>query len=353
MTLQVTVFVDRATAILAGHSAFGNQVVAVDPAALTVEEREELARAADESGRDSETIKLTATSGPWFYNSPSLPYPALATADESAVRTVLAARRKARDAIEAKRAAEAAAKAAEAAAKAAKDAAEQEAWLALPDSAVLVRPVGVFERTRAAYWVKAPAVNEGARVPAVQERIARLTAEAERQIATERAAEREQDEAKRRAEAEAKAARAAQIDGYVRDYCNPEQQRRAKAGLLGEAEILDAARAAIFAPLDSFPRFEKITRADIYAMSGPMEDYEEPAVEYATAEVTEATAEEFAVFEAIAKVAAEAIPYECKCQLVEHSGGLKAVDTWAVERVGVLVTVTDRALKFSREYATA
>lgn len=345
MTLQVTVFVDRATAILAGHSAFGNQVVAVDPAALTVEEREELARAAKESSRDSDPIKLTAGSGPWFYSSTPLPYPALATADESAVRTVLAARREARDAAEAKRAAEAAA-------KAAKVEAEQEAWLALPDSAVLVRPVGAFERNRAAYWVKAPAVNLSERVPAVQERIARLTAEAERQIAAETAAEREEGKAKRRAEAEAKAARAAQIDGYVRDYCNPEQQRRAKAGLLGEAEILDAARAAIFAPLDSFPRFEKITRADIYAMSGPMEDYEEPAVEYVTAEVTEATAEEFAVFEAIAKVAAEAIPFECKCQLVEHSGGLKALEQWAVTRVGVLVTVTDRALKFSREYAT-
>ncbi len=58
--------------------------------------------------------------------------------------------------------------------------------------------------------------------------------------------------------------RAAQISSWIDTHGSANQQARHTAGLLPEAEVLDAIRSEAFAPLVSFPRYKKMEAANLW-----------------------------------------------------------------------------------------
>jgi hypothetical protein len=97
-------------------------------------------------------------------------------------------------------------------------------------------------------------------------------------------------------------------------------------------------------------RFKKITASEVRKAEGADNDDE---VVFETQGVDSVTPEQFAMYEAIEKVARERLPYPVAVEFRLHRGGCRGDHPYSVERLGILVTVTDREMTLSREYACA
>lgn len=358
MSLPVVITVDRASAIRAGRSEFGNITALIDPATLGQAERNTLAECDMFKGRSNTDAGLDLTSNimPFvhkFTNATGLTgpdYPKLAEVTPEAVLQVLRAfaeRKRARQAEK-----EVLAQLLE---KLWQE--EQDKWMAQPDDALIVRE-------RYALNVKEPVrylsvldfrCNAGDMPlrPEVAARLETLKAEVKRRQETESAAAKVAAEAKAEAERLQQERKEALRAKMVESYCSPEQQRRFAAGLLPEKEIGDTVREHVFGSLSNFRRYHRISKEEVWEVCG-VETIcgSEPEVEFNANDATTATTEEFATFEAIKTAAAESIPFETECKLRLHLGGLESEDTWSIKRKSVLVTVTmPEAGTFSREYA--
>jgi len=349
-TIRVQVHVDRAAAILAGHATWGDQTVAIPITGLSEAERQELSLLNTCDKNDSILDTTASFYGRHGFTPPEKPAIALAT--EEAVHSVLAWRIKTRKAadkhdarVEAENAAERLIRQQEAVA----------AWLGKSyDDLIIPR---YLSGGRTAYEVNELSGHllQGAPdnlLRIYHERLANL-----KLLAKERTEEAEEERSRAIAAAierdKANAARRSALnERLIQEHCSEEQQRRHRAKRLPEAEMLTAVRTAVFAPLDSFARYEKLTRSDILAASDDREHYDEE--EYSADEAEAVDADTWATYETIEKVAKSAIPWPVKVDLRTHYAGWKSARDWSVERNSVRVTVTrDEATEFtvSREYA--
>lgn len=348
MSILFKISIDVAAAIRAGYDVFGEQVVEVELAALSSEQRETLATHAQcvWDGQVAIFTTLQGMSGSGDDQS-AIVYPVLAEATQDAVRKVLDAQR-----VVDQQVAEKARKAREAWAVA------QRMWLATPDDRLIL-----CERQGSIYvscHVRGPerpfglASDDATCLPEVVSRLDALKAEANRrqvQMLTElQAREREKGEdEKRKRDAQCK-----HIDHIVAQYCNDEQQARHAAGLLWESEAISAYREAIFSPLRKFALYTTITYAEV-AAADPRDDgdesEEERSITWGNEVVTGASAQEFARLKEIERIAKECIPFAVTCRLCGHTAGWEGEEESAVSARGILVTVDDGTLRLSREYA--
>jgi hypothetical protein len=167
-------------------------------------------------------------------------------------------------------------------------------------------------------------------------------AETDRQKAEKKAAEE-------RAENEKRARQKAQISAWVAANGTDNQKKRAALNLLPEDEIINDIREEAYAPLDGFPRYEKIQKSDIPCTC---DDYDEPNITFSAGTETEATAEDFDRMEQIQTVLPAA-----KLTLRWHRGYCKTCsdpeddNDGVFERHSIMVALTVGDFDFTREYA--
>ena len=148
-------------------------------------------------------------------------------------------------------------------------------------------------------------------------------------------------EVKKRNEAlaRANAEEAAQLRAWIKEHA-PELLERHDAGFLPQNDLLDAARNLLFAPLDSFARYERLTGDDL-----PYFDCSNhtPEFEVRTIEVLSADA-----FDKLKSIRA-AVP---SAQIEVRAHEVTCVDCDALtERTSALVSIDWRDYTLSREYA--
>jgi hypothetical protein len=350
--VSVAITVDRAEAVLAGNSEFGVQIVRVDLDALNTEELRTLAWS------------------PWHNNDPnifactglpgsSISYPKIALADEAAVKQVLAA-----IAAAAKAVAEAEDKRSQERRRQLIDRINQ--WLAKSDDELLIGKFGTRpgEMDVASIRVLPPDYTSGmmetlepdlkalvaARLKQLKAFCEQHNAEVEKKRAANLARAAEADRAKAAAAKEAERAAAKALTDCVMRYGSVSQKERGKRGMLPRKEALGLYRDRMFADLDVFPRYERLTDKDIVAMEtydGP--DYD-PEFDYGVWKAEGLTEEEFATLQQIERIVFERLPAGAIVEPREHAGGYKGNSEWAVRRKSVLVTVNE-PVKVSREYA--
>lgn len=329
---------DRAACILAGKAQFGAVDVKVDPALLSEDQRFELAQL---PVRDS-TLEMSGDlKSPSNVMLGTAHLPAVIEPTAEAVTCLLQARTDARK----RMLAETAAKAEEALAKGRQNVAE---WMSTPDEKLISGSNGYRVRG-AALWGEAEVL---AREPEYRARMRRLEVLA-RTMREEAEARRRAAEAERQAKAEAaEAAQRDQIKQWVEMHGTPTQRKRLSAGLLSEREVIDGIRGQVFAALESFPRFDRLTKTGVYAAlpSDAYDRYERPDVEFAADPATEATDAEFETFDAIQTVIRRDHP-DAKVEMIESRGKPEDCNDWIVRRKSVKVTVTVGAFTVSRRYA--
>ena len=337
-TVAVKVTIDRATAIIARHTAWGEITTTLDLDLLDEAQRAELARSSDERG------VLDLSSGSFTYEQRH-GYPSLAEATPEAALIVLTSRIASHESERRKEAM-----------KAQKDLAEAEQaiveWLAKSDDELLQSDYQRwFVSSIRLYNYQKP--EKASNYAAYQARRNMLEEIAERKTAVLKAENARYEAERKAAKAKQEAYKAALMQRMVDEYCSDEQQRRRAEGLLPEEEMLRSFRERVFAPLNGFPRYEKISKADIVAATAYGEyQAEDDSVEYRADNASEASADVFAALEAIRKVAKQRLGGEVTCQLKEHLGGWKHADEWQVRKNSILVTVDlEGLLKLSREYA--
>lgn len=358
MTAYVTITIDRAAAILACKDWNTSNMVGFDLAELSPEHRATLARVSanmtDRPGQrssiDLTTLHPTAHSLSNAITAAS-PYPSLAEPTLDAVRTVLdaqAVRDRLLDQLQADKLEK---ERADQDAGRAQWEQDQQAWLDEPDETVLIRQ---YASPTGAWVVSLPKCKTYPSIPQSEQVVARhqrLETIATERNGVEKAEFAERQHALKRAEAEATVCRQRQIGRIVAEFCSAEQARRFEAGLLPEKEIIDAFRESVFEPLSAFSRFEKLTKADVYLACGIDDEFQEPEVEYRAWDAKEATAAEFAAFEALNQVLAARVPHEATATLTTHAGGLVRDSDWTVYRTSIKVEVKAGEISLSRRYA--
>jgi hypothetical protein len=360
MSLHATVQLDRTAVILAGRTDFGRQTVPITDADLaTFSETERKLIAERVRGNDGEVsltnlyvVEKSAISG-----LHEVPYPTLIHADLDAVRAVLAATQAAIEARDKK----------EAEQKAARlrrwDEAQRE-WLARSDEELLSAPTRSGDRWgvrtpgsdtsiwdvadykpdyRSAFNGMMPSNEVSQRMKALDHK-ARLRTEEHRRVQAEEvaageallaAAKRDRDEILRRA---------------VMERGTDGQRKRLHRGLLPEDEMLALYRDQVFAPLEPFARYERITKAEIADVSIDPPNDDDDYEFHTSDDIDSATDMEVDTLEAIEKIVKARLPAGTTCQLREHLGGYESADHWTIRRKAVLVTV-EAPIKVSREYA--
>jgi len=340
--VRVLVTVDRAAAILAGHEQWGDVSVEIALAGCSEAERVELAGLRLVDGGLDACDKPDKPDGYYGHEPDGMPAkPVLAVADEAGVRAVLAWRPEYRAAY--------VAAIADLRAKQAADVAEMvAAWLAKPDEECLEKKY--WGNGQVAWKVLCPfSTREGSPARAKEERLEGLAR------AREAEAREREEEQRKQANETAEVARQRLMachEKLAAGYLNDEQRRRFAAGVLPMEELLAAVREVVFAPLASFARYVRLTRADIEAASEDESDYKTP--EYGTCEAGEVGAEEWATYEAIVKVAAAELPTPEVELRLHFAGWEEDRQYYLVDRLSVLVTVTiDEVVTISREYAAS
>ena len=196
------------------------------------------------------------------------------------------------------------------------------------DEALLQRlcAEGTIPHVRAVAVRIAKKRNEQARVEREQRELLA------REAAASRAAQLEDDKARRQA----------QIDTWVAEHGSANQQGRHALGLLPEQEVLDAIRSTAYAGLDQFARYDRIEVADL-----PHEDgcYQSD-LDCETEPAEDLSAEEYDRFQAIR----EAMPEGGTITALDHSCVCTDCGA-ALVRSSAKVMITVGAICFSREYA--
>lgn len=134
--------------------------------------------------------------------------------------------------------------------------------------------------------------------------------------------------------------RKAQIDEWVKLHGSESQQKRHAYGLLPIKEVEDALRERAFTPLSHLDRYEKILARDVCCC-----EYATCTVNFDVDDATEATADEFAMFEQIRHL------MSCDTvQLRTHTAYANDCDV-NMERKSIRVEIEVGTFTFSREYA--
>ena len=154
------------------------------------------------------------------------------------------------------------------------------------------------------------------------------------------------DKEKDRKEAEEDAVDAAtatrktnQISGWVFEHGTQSQKDRLEENLLPETEIIDGIRSKTYAPLDEWPRHDKLKTSDICSC-----EYEHCEVDFDVDEKESATEEEFEQLQKIKELMPGAT-----VELREHTGESEDCKN-TVRSTGFMVRMTVGEFEFSREY---
>jgi hypothetical protein len=142
------------------------------------------------------------------------------------------------------------------------------------------------------------------------------------------------------AEAEAAQRLADQKALWLEVHGTDRQKAMAKRGLLRDADLVDAMRDFYLAPLDVFPKFQKIVASELDGYGKAL---------YRSSRAETATAEEFGTLEAIEE-AAKGIDGEVTCSLWRHAAWLDD-EGESVNRSSIKVEAKIGELTFSRRYA--
>ena len=163
----------------------------------------------------------------------------------------------------------------------------------------------------------------------------------------------EADDAAKKVEDETRVkAKASQIAAWVAEFGDENQRERWGAGLLPEAEAVDAIEALAFDPIGAFETYERIKRNDVRAKCDGncacASDYRSCEVEFESKDSTKATAEQWEKMKAIRSLLPAAI-----VTLREHSGVCQDDDckTGSLTRYSLLVKLTVGAFTFTRSLA--
>jgi hypothetical protein len=357
----VAIRLDRAAAILAGSTTYGDIKIPLTDAELlelSVPERALIAERVVNDVADLTSLSIIGKDGSKSHTN--APYPVLITADLAAVRTVLATLQN----VTAERRE---AEAAQQADRQKRWAEAQRDWLAQPDTALVERPHtyemiwqargpdGLFITSDGPYQPSAWRGGGGfGGLPATAEviaRAARLYQLAQQRTAESQAHRQRQLEAAQAAEEAASLREAEALHQALQTSGSDGQRKRAERGLLPRDELLTLYRDQLFAPLESFARFERIKRAEVVEADPDRGEYAEAGdYQFDANDATDATDDEFATLSAIETVVKERLPAGAVCTLRLHSAGFTAADDWAVQRKSVLVSL-DAPVKVSREYA--
>jgi len=161
-------------------------------------------------------------------------------------------------------------------------------------------------------------------------------------ITQRREAWKQEDDAMKTAQTEAKQARKrAQIVAWVPEHGTPSQQERLAAGMLPDAEVVDAMRDQAFAAV-TLPLYELLTKEDIEHTE---DCYGERGLEYESVELHVATAVQFELL----KLVRGAMP-GATVSLRRHTGKCNTCDG-TVTRIGILSVLTVGEFEFRREFA--
>ena len=349
--MKAQIYIESKNALLAGINNQGGYFVDFDPADLTPEQRQTLS----ECGIDSETgayrthYKDNYRKGDWGAG--------IVVPDLDALRAVLDARKAALDAKAAEKAAKDAEEEAQCLAAAAKWAAsppEDRVMCLSPTTGWVVRvkqylpkingreeEVGYIRKVAEtnpsvktaledaeslAFWVNLDC-EAGAIITRRKNELATAQEKAEKTAAAER--------------------RKAQLAAWVAEHGDDNMKERLAANLLPSAEVIDQIRAQAYAPLDAFPRYEKMKPSDVCE---GYDDYDGTAyhdVEFDVEPSENLSAESFEHMKAIRA----AIGDDAAIEPRDHSGRCDECDN-TVYRVGFMVRIKVGELEFSREYAS-
>lgn len=353
--IKGTFTVGRTQAILAGKTEYGEVVVEIDPGTLTVEQREELSRCPYR--KDTGFWLDSFVDSTSYKGDPELPQ--FGEVHPDAVTTFLNARIKIRESRSSLKEAEK---------KAARD--EQldpNNWIiyesgyigrlaeCFPDLAEkypdidhpnVYAPEGM---TRAKViknpvWISDYKISDTEAGPIIEtakkileQHNAKLMA-AIRPIVEAKLKEAEEFRLER---LEKEARRAVQISNWVTEFGAESQKKRHSVNLLPEKEVIDGIREQAFAPLDDFPRYQKI-KGDDFCECDYLADR---SLSFDVVDCSEATEEEFDLIEKIQA----AVP-SATVALRLHTGECSGCDQ-KMERKGLLVRMTVGQFDLSREYA--
>lgn len=336
-TVKIEIYVDQSAAIKAGKKHYGSTVFEIDPAELTVEQRETL------STCETSRIKDENIPRPQHYRY-NLPSVSEATVETAKILLDALAKEKIR--------------------LAAKEKQEREEKIAR----ALTLPLEDFryggDDWKNGDWsfrnYEIQGVEDDPRlagkIAAAKEEIERLNAEVkskrEESKKIKEDVERAQEEKKRAEEL----AKRSQIAAWVAEKGTDNQKKRAELGLLPDDEVIDAIREEAFSPLSGqgspevyFRRYQKITRQEVPYWCEYDEDA--PHAKFGAEDAETATAEQFAALERI-----QARMPDAKITLRVHRGWCKECETpdgeeGNIERYSLRVAVSVGAFDFAREYA--
>lgn len=139
-------------------------------------------------------------------------------------------------------------------------------------------------------------------------------------IANQRNADAKREAAENEAREKQEAVeRKAAVQKWIDDHGSESMRDRAREGLLPEKELLDAVREQLFAPLDGFARYVRLTDADA---RHDRDCYAPDAtIKYRTEDADELTSNEYEVLKAIRAASVE----------VDEVSGAEASSEWASE----------------------
>lgn len=163
----------------------------------------------------------------------------------------------------------------------------------------------------------------------------------------------EADDAAKKVEDETRVkAKASQIAAWVAEFGDENQRERWGAGLLPEAEAVDAIEALAFEPIGAFEIYERIKRNDVRAKCDGncacSSDYGSCEVEFKSQDLMKATAEQWERMKATRSLLPAAT-----LTLREHTGTCQDDDckTGGLTRYSLLVKLTVGAFTFTRSLA--
>ena len=131
-----------------------------------------------------------------------------------------------------------------------------------------------------------------------------------------------------------------QLSAWVLQHGTYNQKARQELGFLPEDEVINCIRDQVFAPLNDFERYERITAADVCEC-----EYGACDVEFEVGNATELTADQYTAYASIVKAAPEAANIQARV----HKGKSERCEVILI-RCSVLVTVVVGEITLSREY---
>ena len=331
--MKAKIFIDQDEALKAGVDNFGEYIVEFGPSELTQAQRDELATCSADNGVYC-TSRINSESGNFFKSR--VPYSNL-----EALVSVIDARiaykiKKEEEEKEAHKQ-----KCQEEEAKIAK-------WISEPNGYILHK-----YRYSSAGWCETTIPDasnyiDRVTVPgwceAVEDAESLLfwyTLDAKVNDAKNSRLKKERIEAIRKDKEAKEQRKADQIKAWVEVNGTENQKLRQKDGFLPDQEIIDEIRAEAYAPLDSFKRYDKLTKSD--ACEGD-DEYGRHEVDFDVEDAEHLSANEYdwliKIKEAVPNATIEPRIHTAKCDDCETE----------VTRIGFMVRITVGDFEFSREY---